>query len=99
MKRSHPSAIFPLLRELVEVLHKRQHGAVKSLNVSVRGVDHVILVRRMRPAAVAAAEGAGGEFERLARKDVTRIGAGDARPEHRLNAGPLQNGHLRLDQW
>src|SRR5262245_4000844 len=88
----------PLPRELVEVLNERQDGAVEALYVRVRRLDHVVLVRRMGPAAVAESEVAGGQFQRLAGEDVTRVRARVARPEHGIYSGALEDRHLGLDE-
>lgn len=59
--------------QLVQILHERQHRAVEALHVRCCGVDHVVLVRCMRAAAVAEAEMAGGEPERLVGENVARV--------------------------
>src|SRR5438094_2131322 len=70
----------PLPRQLVEILDERHHRAVEPLHFRIRGLDHVVLVRRVGPAPVAEAEVARGELERLPREDVTRVRASVPRP-------------------
>ena len=85
-------------RELGEVLDERPHRAVEALDLRVRRLDHVVLVGRVRAAAVAEAEVAGRQLQRLAGEDVARLRAGVARPEDRIDAAPPVDGELRADE-
>src|SRR6266404_7363507 len=67
------------LREAVQELDERKNSTVDALNFGILGFDDVILVRRVRAAAVAEPEGAGGKVKRLAGKNVAGPGAGAAR--------------------
>src|SRR5258707_3813164 len=84
-----PFARFPrswLLRQLVEIFDKRHHRAVEALDLWVRRFDNVIFVRRVRAAAVTESKMSRGKLERVARKNVTGIGTGVARPEQRVDS-------------
>src|SRR5262249_45286124 len=85
-----------LFPELVQVLDKRQHGAIEAFDVLVRGLDHIILVWRMGTAAVAKAKMPRCRFGGFAGKNVTRIGTGFSGQKHRLNTRTLKYCHLRL---
>src|SRR5439155_11537575 len=62
----------------------------------VRGFYDVIFVRRMCAAAVPETEMSGCKFQGFARKDVTWIRAGVARPQQRIDSGFLVSRDLRL---
>src|SRR5436309_395678 len=62
-----------LFSEFVQVLDERHHGAVVALHIRIGRLDHVVLVRRVRAAAVAEAEVAGGEAQRWIGEDVSGI--------------------------
>src|SRR5262249_37641732 len=61
------------LRQFVEIFDKRHHCAVESLYLRVGRLDDVILVGRVRAAAVTEAEMSGRQFERLAGENISWI--------------------------
>src|SRR3954471_24733755 len=56
--------------KLVEVIDERAHGSVIPGDLRIGALDHVILVGRVRAAAVAKAEVARRELQRRPGKDV-----------------------------
>src|SRR5439155_399961 len=87
-----------LLREREEVSRVRGDGPVPVRDPGVRRLDHEVLVRRVRSAAVTETEVSGGEAQRLAGEDVPRIAAGDARHDRGLDARAAQHAPLSLDE-
>src|SRR5262249_57019656 len=59
---------------------------IEALDLRVGGFDDVIFVGRMCAAAVAESEMARGQLERFAGEDISRIRAGIARPEQRVDS-------------
>ncbi len=76
-----PVQLGSLLSQLVEIFHERHHRAVESLYFRVCRFDNVILVRRMRAAAVAEPEMSGGKFQRFTGENISWIRTRIARPE------------------
>src|SRR5215471_21725151 len=75
--------------KLVEVLDARTSRAVEALHLRIRRLNHIILVRRMRTAAVTKTEMAGWQPERIPCEDITGPGAGQPRHDDGINARPL----------
>src|SRR5207249_5753473 len=86
------------LRQLVEIFDKRHYCPLKSLYFRIRGFGDVILVRRVRAAAVPQSEMACRKVERFAGKDVTRIRTCIARPEQRIDSEFFVSRYLRFDE-
>ena len=80
------TAVFGLLRQLVQIFDERHRRAVEALDFRVRGFDDVIFVRRMRAAAVAESEMSCRQLQRFTGEDVTGIRTGVARPEQRVDS-------------
>ena len=74
--------------ERVEELDVRRHDPVEPGQLRIRRLDDVVLIRRVRPAAVPQAELAGRQTERLAGEGDPRPRAGQPGPEQRLDARP-----------
>src|SRR5438874_2834905 len=81
--------------KLVEVIDERAHGRIEAGNLRIAALDQVVLVRRVRAAAVAEAEVARGQLQGRAGEDVPGPRPGVARPEQRIDAGLLVRLHLR----
>src|SRR6516165_5090946 len=81
-----PSLRSAHLREFVKVFGVGKRGAVHALHPGIAGLDHVILIGRMRPVAVAESEMPGGQAKGLAGENVTRPGARQPRKGHRVDA-------------
>src|SRR5215469_5035578 len=81
-----PSLRSAHLREFVKVFGVGKRGAVHALYPGIAGLDHVILIGRMRPVAVAKSEMPGGQAKGLAGENVTRPGARQPRKDHRVDA-------------
>src|SRR5260370_41762641 len=85
------------LSQVVEVVDERLHRAVEADELRVFALDQVVLVGRVGPAAVAEAEVARRQLERLAGEDVARPRAAAARPEGRVESRLLVRRYLRPD--
>src|SRR3989442_14027101 len=85
-------------RDFVQVLDVGAYGAVDALDLRVRRLDEVVLVRGVGAAAVAESEVTRGEPQRIAREHVARPGAGVARQENRVDPGASVHRILHLDE-
>src|ERR1041384_7336666 len=85
-------------RQLKQIFHEREHGAVHSLDFRTCGLDHVVFVRRVGAAAMAEAEMAGGFAERITGEDVTGPRACAARPDQGINPTTAEDRDLSADQ-
>src|SRR5207249_11731703 len=83
--------------QLVEEVDERAYGALPGPPLRVRRLDHEVLVGRVGAAAVAEAEMAGGELERLAGEDDAGIRARVARQHDRVEPRLPVDRQLRLD--
>src|SRR6266550_303937 len=83
--------------ELVQISHVRGHCAVPAADLRVRWLDHEVLVRRVRSAAVSETVVTSRKADRRVGEDVTGIGARQTRKQDRVDAAALQNGEHRCD--
>ncbi len=86
-----------LLRHLVEIFDIRHRRAVHSLNLRIRRLDYVVLIRCMRPAAVTKTEMSGAETEWRIRKNVTGPRAPEPWQHYRINAVIFVDRFFRRD--
>src|SRR5882672_2878247 len=77
------------LRQLVPVVDEAADRGVEPVQPGIARLDQVVLVGGVRAAAVAQSEVAGRQLERLAGEHVARPGAGEPRPQDRLDPGLL----------
>src|SRR5437870_4498478 len=85
------------VRHLVQIFDVRAHGAVDALDFRRRRLDDVVLVGRVRAAAVAPSEVARGEPQRITGEHIARPGAGIARQDDRVDPGAAVHRLLRPD--
>src|SRR5271157_4454165 len=79
-------------RQFVQILDVRARRAVDAYKLGVLRLDDVVFVRRVRAVAVAQAEVAGRQLQRVSGKYVTGPGPGIARPHYRVDASALVDG-------
>src|SRR5260370_39575612 len=70
--------------ERFQIVDEGADAVVVAVQLRVRALDQEILVGGVGAAPVGETEVAGGQLERCAGEDVTRIRAGVARPERRF---------------
>src|SRR5262245_21171304 len=93
-------ATYPLssVSYFVQILDIRKHRAIRSLDLGVDGVDHVVFIGRVGATTVAQTEVACGQPQRVTGENVSRPGAGVARQQHRVDTTPLVHRSLCPDK-
>src|SRR5438093_693425 len=96
-RRTAARAVSTRARYFVEILDVGAHRAVDSLHLGICRFYDVVLIGRVRPAAMAQPKVPRGQLQRLTREHIARPGAGVARQQNGLDARATVHRFLRPD--